>query len=65
MKKTIGNWTIEHTPGKTRAFVTSKWVSGFVSLYGKGDIGIDSHLALPESVKKYLVDLSLNVEATK
>lgn len=64
----FGKWEIEFPTTingnvTTRtAFVREHYVSGFVSLYGQGNIGVDSALPkLPKAVTKYLVKLSLKV----
>lgn len=66
--KKIGNWQIEYpascngNPASNRlAFIKGLHASGFVSLYGNGNIGFDVNTLPPKSVVSYLENLSRNL----
>ena len=66
--KKFGNWTIEYPasvngnkPSYYMAFVSGNYASGFISLYARDSIGIDSAINPPESVKKYLYSLTKSI----
>lgn len=72
MKKKIGVWTIDFPAtingrvASRTAFVTGTYASDFVSLDGNGRIGVGDGVRACLSNKKvtrYLVNLSLNIEA--
>lgn len=66
--KKIGNWKIEHpascngnSASNKLVFVQGPRASGFVSLYGNGNIGCDVNAMPPKSVINYLENLSRNL----
>jgi len=65
-----GQWRVEYPTtingnvSDRTAFVVGSHRSGFVSLYGSGEIGIDSSLALPKGLINKLRKLSRKLSNT-